>query len=110
MLEQGSNSVLSPGEPGLGATKSGRREIPPKLYRISEIVEYTGVSRQTIHNYTTMGLITEARRTGGGHRLYDEGVFTRLDTIEEMKRQGGSLRAVRFRLEEMDGEKNRKIS
>jgi DNA-binding transcriptional MerR regulator len=70
------------------------RKRPAKLYRISDIVEYSGVSRQTIHNYTTMGLITEARRTGGGHRLFDESVFSRLDLIEDLKRSGRSLRDI----------------
>ncbi len=69
---------------------------------MSEIVEYTGVSRQTIHNYTTMGLITERRRTPGGHRLYDESVFRRLDLIEEMKRQNQSLREIRAHLAQLD--------
>jgi hypothetical protein len=75
-----------------------RRPIPPKLYRISDIVQYSGVSRQTIHNYTTMGLITEARRTAGGHRLYDESVFAQLDLISDMKRGGRSLREIRRHL------------
>jgi len=59
---------------------------PPKLYRIGEIVRYTRLSRQTIHNYTTMGLIREAEWTPGGHRLYDESVFTRLSQIAALKR------------------------
>lgn len=71
------------------------RPIPPKLYRIGEIVEYTGLSRQTVHNYTIMGLITEARRSAGGHRLYDESVFVRLDTIEELKRRRKTMREIR---------------
>ena len=79
-----------------------RKPIPPKLYRIGEIVDYTGVSRQTIHNYTTMGLITESRRTHGGHRLYDESVFARLDLIAEMKRQNRSMREIRSHFEVMD--------
>ena len=89
---------------GAGALRPGRRSrpIPPKLYRMSEIVEYTGVSRQTIHNYTTMGLITERRRSPGGHRLYDESVFSTLDLIEEMKRQNRSLREIRAHLAELD--------
>ena len=69
---------------------------------MSEIVDYTGVSRQTIHNYTTMGLITERRRTPGGHRLYDESVFETLDLIEEMKRQNRSLKEVRTHLAKLD--------
>jgi DNA-binding transcriptional MerR regulator len=92
--------ILSLGEElgGLRAAGGSARHIPPKLYRISEIVEYSGVSRQTIHNYTTMGLITEARRTPGGHRLYEEGVFARLDAIESLKRQRKSLREIRAQL------------
>ena len=60
-------------------------EIPIKLYRIGELVRYTPFSRQTIHNYTTMGLIREASWTEGGHRLYDETVFERLSKIMEMR-------------------------
>ena len=75
---------------------SGRRgTIPPKLYRIGEVVDYTGVSRQTIHNYTTMGLLQEHRRTAGGHRLYAASVFERLDRIVELKSRRKSLRDIR---------------
>ena len=59
---------------------------PVKLYRIGDLVRYTPFSRQTIHNYTTMGLIREAEWTQGGHRLYDESVFERLSRIMEMKK------------------------
>lgn len=58
---------------------------PPKLYRVGELVRFTGLSRQTIHNYTTMGLIQESEWTPGGHRLYDEFVFQRLKRISELK-------------------------
>jgi DNA-binding transcriptional MerR regulator len=61
-------------------------EIPVKLYRIGEIVRYTPFTRQTIHNYTTMGLIQESSWTQGGHRLYDESVFHRLATITELRK------------------------
>ncbi len=61
------------------------KPIPPKLYRIGEVVEYSGLSRQTIHNYTTIGLLHESRWTSGGHRLYDESVFRRLDKIAELR-------------------------
>jgi DNA-binding transcriptional MerR regulator len=59
---------------------------PPKLYRIGDIVRSTNFSRQTIHNYTTMGLIREAEWTPGGHRLYDESVFARLARIDELRK------------------------
>lgn len=68
--------------------------IPPKLYRIGEITRHTGLSRQTIHNYTTMGLIREAERTPGGHRLYDEHVFHMLHRIADLK-SSASMQEIR---------------
>jgi len=61
-------------------------EVPAKLYRIGEVVRYTPFSRQTIHNYTIMGLIREVEWTEGGHRLYDESVFERLSRIMHLKK------------------------
>ena len=61
-------------------------QVPAKLYRIGELVRYTPFSRQTIHNYTIMGLIQESQWTEGGHRLYDESVFQRLSKIIELKK------------------------
>ena len=61
-------------------------EVPAKLYRIGELVSYTPFSRQTIHNYTIMGLIREAKWSEGGHRLYDESVFGRLSQIIQLRK------------------------
>jgi len=66
--------------------KNDTLQIPAKLYRIGELVNYTPFSRQTIHNYTIMGLIREAKWTQGGHRLYDESVFERLSKILRLKK------------------------
>ncbi len=71
------------------------RPLPPKLYRIGEVVDYSGLSRQTIHNYTTMGLIRESRWTPGGHRLYDESTFERLNKIASFKADRKSLEFMR---------------
>jgi DNA-binding transcriptional MerR regulator len=105
MAASGVITALGEGVGGRNAATSLARRIPPKLYHISEIVEYSGVSRQTIHNYTTMGLITESRRTTGGHRLYEEGVFARLDAIENLKRQKKSLREIRAQLATLNSSK-----
>ena len=59
---------------------------PKKLYKIGEVMKYTGLSRQTIHNYTMMGLIHEAERTDSGHRLYPEDVFEQIQKVEMLKR------------------------
>jgi DNA-binding transcriptional MerR regulator len=61
-------------------------KVPVKLFRIGEIVQHTPFTRQTIHNYTTMGLIRESDWTEGGHRLYDEAVFERLWRIQELRK------------------------
>jgi DNA-binding transcriptional MerR regulator len=60
--------------------------IPDKLYRIGELVRCSPFSRQTIHNYTIMGLLQETRWTEGGHRLYDAGAFERLSRILQLKK------------------------
>lgn len=67
-------------------TTECRLEPPAKLYRIGELVRYTPFSRQTIHNYTTMGLIQEVQWTAGGHRLYDASVFERLSKVIELRK------------------------
>lgn len=59
--------------------------VPVKLYRIGEVVRHSGFSRQTVHNYTTMGLIHERERTDGGHRMYGEEVFQSLALIRRLK-------------------------
>jgi DNA-binding transcriptional MerR regulator len=76
-------------------------QIPAKRYRIGEIVRGSPFSRQTIHNYTIMGLIREAEWTEGGHRLYDETVFERLSRINEL-RKTKSLAEIRRILTEED--------
>jgi hypothetical protein len=63
----------------------GEQILPPKLYRIGEVMEHSGFSRQTIHNYTAMGLIRESRWTEKGHRLYDADVFRYLALIKHLK-------------------------
>ena len=62
-----------------------------KLYKIGEVMQYSGLSRQTIHNYTLAGLINEARRTVSGHRLYDESVFDRLEQIKILQSKNYTL-------------------
>ncbi|MEX0776187.1 MAG: MerR family transcriptional regulator [Phycisphaeraceae bacterium] len=58
---------------------------PPKRYKIGDLAQVTGLTRQTIHNYTRWGLISESGWTDGGHRLYDENVFDRLSRILNLR-------------------------
>ncbi|MBE3099162.1 MAG: MerR family transcriptional regulator [Planctomycetes bacterium] len=73
--------------------------LPRKLYRVSEIADHLGVTRQTLHNYAIIGLITEERRTDGGQRLFDESVFARLAIIQRLKRNH-RLHEIRRMMEE----------
>ena len=81
--------------------KTVKFEVPVKMYRIGDVVRHTPFTRQTIHNYTTMGLIQESDWTEGGHRLYDESVFERLALIVEL-RKNKTLAEVRSILIEQD--------
>ena len=91
--------------------KSRALQAPVKLYRIGELVNHTPFSRQTIHNYTIMGLIREAKWTEGGHRLYDESVFERLSEIIRL-RKTKSLSEIRQILIKKEGRssQSRKIT
>ncbi len=71
-----------------------------KLYKIGEVMQYSGLSRQTLHNYTLAGLIYEARRTASGHRLYDETVFDRLEQIKTLQGKNYTLMQIKKLLEQ----------
>lgn len=62
-----------------------------KYFKIGEVIENSGLSRQVIHNYTQLELISEAKRTLSGHRLYSEEVFDRLKKIKDLKARGRRL-------------------
>ncbi|MBI4549433.1 MAG: MerR family transcriptional regulator [Candidatus Omnitrophica bacterium] len=70
-----------------------------KLYKIGEVMQFSGLSRQTIHNYTLTGLIREAKRTPSGHRLYDETVFERLEKIKILQSKHYTLMQIKKILE-----------
>ena len=61
--------------------------IPRKRFKIGEVMEHSGLSRQTIHYYTVLGLIHPEARTPSGHRLYSEEVFDRLERIAKLKKE-----------------------
>ena len=56
-----------------------------KLFKIGEVAEYSGLSRQTVNYYSVLGILREAGRTKSGHRLYDESVFDRIDRVRELQ-------------------------
>ncbi len=76
-----------------------RRRLPEKLYRIGEVIEHSGLSRQTLHFYATIGLIREKSRTRAGYRLFAPSIFADLDRIRGLQKKGYTLRQIREMLE-----------
>jgi DNA-binding transcriptional MerR regulator len=69
----------------IGGEGAEALRLPLKLYRVSEIADHLGLTRQTIHNYATIGLIAEEGQTPGGQRLFGESVFADLALILRLK-------------------------
>jgi DNA-binding transcriptional MerR regulator len=82
--------------------KKEAQKAPPKLYRIGEVIKYTSFSRQTIHNFTVMGLIHEVEWTDGGHRLFDESAFNTLSEIAKLKKKGKTIKEIQRLLQDRD--------
>ncbi len=74
-----------------------------KLYKIGEVMQHTGLSRQTIHNYTVAGLIAEKTRTPSGHRYYEESVFDRLEQVKILQKKNYTLMQIKKILESGQG-------
>src|SRR5262245_9136736 len=83
-----------------------RKPMEPKgsreLYRVSELARRTGVSVRALHHYDAIGLLSPARRTAAGHRLYGERDVQRLLHIRALAQLGFSLDEVRACLERPD--------
>jgi len=69
-------------------------ETKPRLYRISDIAEMAGVSRQVVSTYCMYGLIAETARTPGGQRLFDDAAVRRIRLIQDLKKHY-TLREIR---------------
>ncbi len=68
---------------------------PERLYRTAEVLRATGISRQVLYRYITLGFITPAEVTETGRRMFDESVFSRLDLIRKLNQSGYTLREIR---------------
>lgn len=65
------------------------------IFKSGELARAAGVSRQVVHEYTLLGLLEPARRTPGGHRLYDDAALRRLRLIRDLVESGYTLRDIR---------------
>lgn len=60
--------------------REGRTREPEAL-KVGELARRTGLSVRTLHHYDEIGLLSPARRTATGHRLYGRDEIRRLQQI-----------------------------
>lgn len=65
-----------------------------KYIRIGELARLAGVSSRTIDYYTQIGVINEATRSPGQHRLYSEEALNTIRIIKEFQKQHYSLQEI----------------
>ena len=78
--------------------------IIEKKFRIGELMEYTGFSRQTLDYYTKIGIIRSIGRTDSNYRLYSEDAVQRLIKVKELKERNISLECICKILDERMGD------
>ena len=66
-----------------------------RSWTIGHLSKSTGVKVTTIRYYESIGLMTEAKRTPGGQRVYDETEQARLTFIRQSRELGFTIEAIR---------------
>lgn len=74
-----------------------------ELLTIGPLAHRTGVNIETIRYYERIGLLPQAPRSRGGHRLYGEQTRRRLHFIRRSRELGFTLEQVRALLRMVDG-------
>lgn len=75
----------------------------PVLMRIGELAALTGLSRSKIRFYEDAGLITPAKRSSAGYRLYDEKAELILNLIQSGQQAGFGLKDIKTLLPDEHG-------
>ena len=65
------------------------------LFKTGELIRRSGLSRQVIYNYVTMGLIDEADHTPKGHKLFSDDAVRKLKLIQKLQEVGYTLRDIK---------------
>lgn len=71
---------------------------------IGALARKTGVNIETIRYYERIGILAAPRRTGGGHRMYDDDQFKRLSFVRRTRHLGFSLDEIRTLLSLIDSQ------
>ncbi len=74
----------------------------PKIYRITEVEEISGVSRRTIHFYLQTRLLHPPLKTGKTMSYYDDSHLNKLKYINEEKSKGKSLSSIQDQINNIE--------
>jgi DNA-binding transcriptional MerR regulator len=77
---------------------------------VNEVSKLTGVSIRTLQYYDKIGLLTPAKRTEAGYRLYDDTALERLQQILLFRELEFSLSDIRAILEAPDFDRKKALS
>ncbi|MGD2046759.1 MAG: MerR family transcriptional regulator [Gemmatimonadota bacterium] len=69
------------------------------VMKVGELARSTGLSVRTLHHYDDIGLLSPARRSAAGHRLYGRREVERLQRIVSLRHLGLALDEIRECLE-----------
>jgi MerR family transcriptional regulator, thiopeptide resistance regulator len=64
------------------------------MWKIGELARRTGLTVRTLHHYDSIGLLSPAERSEGGHRVYGEDDVRRLYRIVSLRSLGFPLDAI----------------
>ncbi len=67
------------------------QEVQMDELTVGEVAQRFGITVRTLHHYDRIGLLTPARRTASGYRVYAPGDLTRLSQVIVYRRLGLSL-------------------
>ncbi|MEO1247273.1 MAG: MerR family transcriptional regulator [Pseudomonadota bacterium] len=73
-----------------------------KDYHVKDVARMTGVSIRTLHYYDEIRLLSPARRTAAGYRLYDDDDLLRLQQVLIGRSLGLPLEEIRRSLDDPD--------
>jgi DNA-binding transcriptional MerR regulator len=68
---------------------------PERFLPTGEVMKRSGLSRQVLYQYTTLGLIREAAVTKAGYRLYPIEVLRQLEIVRSLNEMGYTLRDIK---------------
>lgn len=63
--------------------------------KTKEVLEISGIDRETLRFYENKGLLPKMKRTDGGYRIFPEEIINRLRFIKTAKVAGFTLKEIK---------------